>query len=99
MEFYETTLKGMKKLLSDFNEDKYAEIVESCLKKWQSDKDVQCMLSEFSDTGRFISIISSIVGIAIIALPSGILTAGYMEELKTRKDTKKRNKSIHDKKE
>ncbi len=53
MEFYETTLKGMKKLLSDFNEDKYAEIVESCLKKWQSDKDVQCMLSEFSDTGRF----------------------------------------------
>ena len=31
MEFYETTLKGMKKLLSDFNEDKYAEIVESCL--------------------------------------------------------------------
>ena len=56
-------------------------------------------LYPISDTGRFISIISSIVGIAIIALPSGILTAGYMEELKTRKDTKKRNKSIHDKKE
>lgn len=53
MEFYEATLKGMKKLLGDFNEDKYAEIVESCLKKWQSDKDVECMLSEFSDTGRF----------------------------------------------
>ena len=39
-----------------------------------------------SDTGRVISIISSIVGIAIIALPSGILTAGYMEELKSRKE-------------
>ena len=33
-----------------------------------------------STTGRVISIISSVVGIAIIALPSGIITAGYMEE-------------------
>jgi voltage-gated potassium channel len=41
-----------------------------------------------SDTGRVISIISSIVGIAIIALPSGILTAGYMEELRNRKEKK-----------
>lgn len=38
-----------------------------------------------SDTGRVISIISSMVGIAIIALPSGIVTAGYMNELKQRK--------------
>ena len=42
-----------------------------------------------SDTGRVISIISSMVGIAIIALPSGIITAGYMEELNERK---KKNK-------
>lgn len=39
-----------------------------------------------SDTGRVISIISSMVGIAIIALPSGIITAGYMEELRNRKE-------------
>jgi len=39
-----------------------------------------------SDTGRVISIISSIVGIAIIALPSGIITAGYINELKSRTD-------------
>ena len=38
-----------------------------------------------SDTGRVISIISSMVGIAIIALPSGIVTAGYMDELKNRR--------------
>ncbi|MCR5362623.1 MAG: ion transporter [Bacteroidales bacterium] len=38
-----------------------------------------------STTGRVISIISSIVGIAIIALPSGIMTAGYMDELKRRR--------------
>ena len=38
-----------------------------------------------STTGRVISIISSIVGIAIIALPSGIMTAGYMDELRRRK--------------
>ena len=41
-----------------------------------------------SDIGRVISIISSMVGIAIIALPSGIITAGYMEELKSRKRNK-----------
>ena len=40
-----------------------------------------------SHTGRIISIISSMVGIAIIALPSGIITAGYMDELKNRKET------------
>ena len=38
-----------------------------------------------SDIGRVISIISAIVGIAIIALPSGIMTAGYMDELKQRR--------------
>lgn len=41
-----------------------------------------------STTGRVISIISSVVGIAIIALPSGIITAGYMEEVRNRKDNK-----------
>jgi len=38
-----------------------------------------------SAIGKAISIISSIVGIAIIALPSGIITAGYMEEIKSNK--------------
>ena len=42
-------------------------------------------LYPISDIGRCISIISSIVGIAIIALPSGIITAGYMDELRNRK--------------
>lgn len=45
-------------------------------------------LYPISDTGRTISIISSMVGIAIIALPSGIITAGYMEELRSRKENK-----------
>lgn len=39
-----------------------------------------------SATGRVISIVSSVVGIAIIALPSGIITAGYMDEVKNRKN-------------
>ena len=42
-------------------------------------------LYPISETGRVISIISAIVGIAIIALPSGIITAGYMDELRERK--------------
>jgi voltage-gated potassium channel len=45
-------------------------------------------LYPISDTGRFISIISAMVGIAIIALPSGIITAGYMEELESRRKEK-----------
>ena len=35
-----------------------------------------------TDAGRVISMISSIMGIAIVALPTGIITAGYMNELK-----------------
>ena len=45
-------------------------------------------LYPISQTGRVISIISSMVGIAIIALPSGIITAGYMDELKSRRGIK-----------
>ncbi len=35
-----------------------------------------------STLGRIITMISSIFGIAIVALPSGIITAGYMRELR-----------------
>ena len=43
-----------------------------------------------SDLGRVISMLSSIFGIAVIALPSGVITAGYLEELKQlRKDDQK----------
>ena len=34
--------------------------------------------------GRIITMISSVFGIAIIALPSGIITAGFLEELNQR---------------
>ena len=34
-----------------------------------------------SDIGRFVSMLSSFMGIAIVALPTGIITAGYMNEL------------------
>lgn len=47
-----------------------------------------------SSTGRVISIISAIVGIAIIALPSGIITAGYMEEVKDRREKEEENQNI-----
>ena len=41
-----------------------------------------------SDIGRAFTVISSIVGVAIIALPSGIITAGYMEILREDKSDK-----------
>lgn len=45
-------------------------------------------LYPISDIGRAISIVSAMVGIAIIALPSGIITAGYMDELKNRRENR-----------
>lgn len=34
-----------------------------------------------STAGRVVAMVSSFMGIAIVALPSGIITVGYMEEL------------------
>ena len=49
-----------------------------------------------SQIGRIISIISAIVGIAIIALPSGIMTAGYMDELNQRRQRKEAERQAQD---
>ena len=35
-----------------------------------------------TDIGRFISMLSSLFGVAIIALPSGVITARYLDELR-----------------
>ena len=46
-----------------------------------------------SDFGRVVSMISSLFGVAIIALPSGVITASYLEELrKTKIDNECDNK-------
>lgn len=39
-----------------------------------------------STLGRIITMVSSIFGIAVVALPAGIITAGYMSELRKRED-------------
>lgn len=39
-----------------------------------------------TEIGRLVSMISSVVGIAIVALPTGILTAGFMSELENHMD-------------
>ncbi len=39
-----------------------------------------------STAGRVITMLSSIFGIAIVALPSGVITAGYMEKLRSEHD-------------
>ena len=41
-----------------------------------------------STAGRIVTIISSMFGIAIVALPAGIITAGYMEELTSAEEDK-----------
>lgn len=42
-------------------------------------------LTPVTDTGRVVSMISSIFGVVIIALPSGVVTAGYMEAIASRR--------------
>lgn len=38
-----------------------------------------------TDVGRVVSMLSSLFGVAIIALPSGVITASYLEELREKK--------------
>lgn len=40
-------------------------------------------LCPVTDIGRFVSMLSSIFGVAIIALPSGVITASYLDELRS----------------
>ena len=42
-----------------------------------------------TDIGRFISMLSSLFGVAIIALPSGVITASYLDELRAQKTEQK----------
>ena len=41
-----------------------------------------------TDIGRFVSMLSSLFGVAVIALPSGVITASYLEELRSSKKEK-----------
>lgn len=43
-----------------------------------------------TEIGRLISIISSLVGIAFVALPTGIITSGFVEELNREKENDKK---------
>ena len=49
-----------------------------------------------TDIGRFVSMLSSLFGVAIIALPSGVITASYLEELRSLRKQKDENCSEND---
>ena len=44
-----------------------------------------------SDLGRIISMISALMGVAVIALPSGVITASYLDELREQKHEKEKD--------
>lgn len=44
-------------------------------------------LCPVTDIGRIVSMLSSLFGVAIIALPSGVITASYLEQLKEQNDS------------
>lgn len=47
-------------------------------------------LTPVTNIGRFVSMLSSLFGVAVIALPSGVITASYLEELRRKKNNKKK---------
>lgn len=51
-----------------------------------------------TDVGRLVSMLSSLFGIAIIALPSGVITASYLDELRNFKVDTERNDELYSKK-
>lgn len=54
-------------------------------------------LTPVTDIGRFVSMLSSLFGVAVIALPSGVITASYLEELRgARKCKNEKEKAKHD---
>ena len=46
-----------------------------------------------TEVGRIVSMISSLFGVAVIALPSGVITASYLDELRMTKSKKQNNES------
>lgn len=49
-----------------------------------------------TDVGRVISMLSAILGVAVIALPSGVITASYLEELREAKREKEGARKMMD---
>ena len=51
-----------------------------------------------TDLGKFITIVSSVMGVAVVALPSGVIIAGYMNEVRgMEEEMKEKYKEIQDK--
>ncbi len=53
MEMYGMTLNAIKTLLTDIRMTKYADIVDECIDKWESEKNVDMFRLEFDPKGRF----------------------------------------------
>lgn len=49
-------------------------------------------LCPVTEVGRLISMLSSLFGVAIIALPSGVITASYLDELRKERGEKEHNR-------
>lgn len=53
-------------------------------------------LCPVTDLGRVVSMLSSLFGVAVIALPSGVITASYLEELREFRQKKEKASRIDD---
>lgn len=53
MNFFETSAKGMEKVLRECKEDYYADYIAESLEKWTENKDTSYFIQGFSKKGRF----------------------------------------------
>lgn len=53
MDYYFMTLSAVKKLFKDLSLDKYADFVEDCIRKWESEKDSTAFKKLFDANGPF----------------------------------------------
>lgn len=75
-------------MLKGFRYSKNVDILIKVFKRQRDSLAIVAMLAvgygdiyAVSVIGKVITMISSLFGIAIVALPAGIITAGYMEEI------------------
>ena len=52
-------------------------------------------LTPVTDIGRLVSMLSSLFGVAVIALPSGVITASYLEELRSMKEKRREGNDVN----
>ena len=50
---YKLTLSALKTLLTEIEQTEYVPVVDECIEKWETEKDLDMIRREFEKNGRF----------------------------------------------